>query len=103
MPWRSIRNIRPPSMPEPGLQLNQSQGGIYMVGLLEDSVDDGCEGVSLRLEGPSAAALDLLSSLGDVAEELADVLLDLGLGAEAGVGGHFFTDPAPDGFIRIEV
>ena len=70
-----------------------------MVRLLEDGVDEGCERVSLRLQGASAASLDLVSPVGDVAEELADVLLDLGLGSEARVGGHFFADPAPDGLI----
>ena len=74
-----------------------------MVGLLQDGVDDRSEGVGLRLQGPSAAALDLVGPMGDVAEELADVLLDLGLGPEAGVGGHLLADPAPDGLIRIEV
>ena len=30
-------------------ELNQSQGGIYMVGSLEDGVDDWSKGVSLSL------------------------------------------------------
>src|SRR3954447_6257746 len=87
----------------PRSHLNQSQGGIYMVGLLEDGIDDRGEGVSLSLEGPSAATLDLVRPLGDVAEESVDVVLDLGFGAETGVGGHLLADPAPDGFIRVEV
>jgi SRSO17 transposase len=32
-----------------GVFLNQSQGGIYMVGLLEDGVDDRSKGVGLSL------------------------------------------------------
>ena len=34
--------------------------------------------VGLRLQGPSAPALDLVGAAGDVPEEPADVLLDLG-------------------------
>jgi CheY-like chemotaxis protein len=78
----------------PSALLNQSHSGIYMVGLLQDGIDEGCKGVSLSLEHTSASTLDLVGPLGDVAEELADVLLDLGLGPETGVGGHLFSDPA---------
>ena len=74
-----------------------------MVWLVQDSVNEGCERVGLYLEGTSAASLDLVGALGDVAEELADVLLDLGLGPEAGVRGDLFADPAPDGLVRVEV
>jgi hypothetical protein len=55
-----------------------------MVWLVEDSVNGRCERVGLRLEGASAASLDLVGTPGDVAEELADVLLDLRSGPEAG-------------------
>ena len=74
-----------------------------MVWLIQKGVNGGCEVVSLRLQGPSAAAFDLIGAVGDVAEELADVLLDFGLGAKAGVGGDLLADPAPDGLVRVEV
>ncbi len=74
-----------------------------MVGLVQDGIDDRSEGVGLLLQGASAPALDLVGPLADVTEELTDVVLDLGLGPEAGVRGHFFADPAPDGLIRVEV
>jgi hypothetical protein len=74
-----------------------------MVGLMQDSVDDGCELVSLRLQGASAAAFDLAGAVGDVAKEPADVVLDLRLGPEAGVGGDLLADPAPDGLVGVEV
>src|SRR5262249_41163725 len=83
--------------------LNQSHGGIYMVWLVQDSVNDGGERVGLCLQGTSAAALDLLGPLSDIAEELTDVQLDLGLGPEAGVGSHFLAHPAPDRLVRVEV
>src|SRR5215216_1573356 len=86
-----------------GKLLNQSHGGIYMVWLVQDSVDDGGKLIGLRLQCTSAAALDLVSPPGDASEELADVLLDLRLGPEAGVRGHFLADPAPDGLVRVEV
>src|SRR5215210_2533177 len=86
-----------------GPQLNQSHSGIYMVGLLQDGIGDRSEGVGLSLQGAPAPTLDLVSPMGDVAEEVADVLLDLGLGPKAGVGGHLLADPAPDGLIRVEV
>ena len=41
--------------------------------------------------------------VGRVAEELADVLLNLGRGAEAGVGGDLLADPAPDVLVGVEV
>ena len=76
--------------------LNQSHGGIYMVGL-QESMGDGSEGLSLSLQATPASALDLVSPMSKVAQELADVCLDLGLGPKARVGRHLFADPAPDG------
>jgi len=63
-----------------------------MVWLVEDSVNGRCERVGLRLEGVSAASLDLVGTPDDVAEELADVLLDLRSGPEAGVRGDLVAD-----------
>src|SRR5215218_5347450 len=80
---------KPPASPAPGF-LNQSHGEIHMVGLLQDCVDDRSEGVGLLLQGAPAPALDLIGPVDDATEELADVLLDRGLGPEAGVGGHLF-------------
>ncbi len=74
-----------------------------MVGLLEDGIDDRSEGVGLLLQGASAPTLDLVGPMADVPEELPDVVLDRGLGPEAGVGGHLVADPAPDVLIRSEV
>jgi hypothetical protein len=70
-----------------------------MVWLLEDGINEGDEGVSLRLQGASAPALDLVGALDNVAEELADVLLNRHLGAKAGVRRDLLADPAPDGLI----
>jgi len=56
---------------------NQSDGATYMVWLMLCSVNDGCELVGLRLPGTTATAFDLVGAVGDVSEELADVLLDL--------------------------
>src|SRR5688572_24213511 len=74
-----------------------------MVVLVQDGIDGGGEGVSLLLQGASAPSLDLVGAMDDVPEELADVVLDLGLGSETGIGGHLFADPTPDSLIRIEV
>jgi hypothetical protein len=43
-----------------------------MIWLVQDSVDEGSEGIGLRLQGALAAALDLVGPADDVTEELAD-------------------------------
>src|SRR5205823_8584083 len=102
----SVANARPECCrTRPGAKErdpNQSHGGIYMVGRLEAGSDDRGEGVGLSLEGSSAATLDRVRPLGEVAEESVDVGLDLGFGAETGVGGHLLAAPAPAGFIWVE-
>ena len=70
--------------------------------LMEDGIKEGGERVDLRLQGASAAALDLVGALGDVAEEPADVLPDLRLSAEAFIRGDLLADPAPDGPVGVE-
>jgi hypothetical protein len=72
-----------------------------MVWLVQDSVNDGCEMVSLRLQGASASALDLVGPVGDVSEEPVHLLLHFGLGAEAGVRRDFLPNPAPDGLVQM--
>ncbi len=83
--------------------LNQSHGEICMRGLLQDGIDRRGEEVSQGLEDAPAPPLDFVGPVGDVPEELADVLVDLGLSPEARGGSDLFSDPAPDGFIRVEV
>ena len=61
--------------------LNRSQGGICMGGWLEDRLNSGGEHIGLGLEDGSAAAFDLISPIGQTAEERADFLADLGCGA----------------------
>jgi hypothetical protein len=54
-----------------------------MVRLVQHSVDERCARLGLCLEGTPAAPLDLVGPEGDVAEELADVLLlDLRFGPQ---------------------
>ena len=57
-----------------------------MVRLEQDGIDDRGKGIGLSLEGAPVLTLDLVGPMGDVAEELTDVLLDPGLGSEAGAG-----------------
>src|SRR3954454_9552934 len=83
--------------------LNQSHGGISMIRLVQDRANDRGKSIGLLLQGASAAALDLVSAMDNVTEELPNILLDRGLGPEAGVRGHLFANPAPDGLIRVEV
>jgi hypothetical protein len=45
----------------------------------------------------------LLASVAEVGEEGIDVLADLGLGAEAGVGGDLLADPLPDRLVGVVV
>jgi hypothetical protein len=70
---------------------------------LENCLNSGGERIGLSLEDGSAAAFDLISSMGQTAEERADFLADSGFGAEASVGGHLSTEPAPDMLIGIEI
>ena len=65
-----------------------------MVGWLKDGLNGRSERVGLGLEDGSTAAFDFVSPVGQSTEELADLLMDLGLGPEAGVGGDFRADPA---------
>src|SRR5437868_6362844 len=74
-----------------------------MAGWMENSLDSGGESVGLGLENGAAAAFDFVSPIGQATKERAHFLADLGRGAEAGVGGHFSADPAPDVLIRVEV
>jgi hypothetical protein len=74
-----------------------------MVRLMQDRVNGRGKRIGLLLQGASTPALDLISAMDNVTEELPDVLLDLGLAPEAGVGGHLVADSAPDGLIRVEV
>ena len=74
-----------------------------MVRLVQDRGNDWSKSIGLLLQGASTPAFDLLGPMNNVPEELTDVVLNLGLGPEAGVRGHFFADPAPDGLIRVEV
>ena len=59
--------------------------------------------VGLSLEDGPTAAFDFASPVGQSTEDLADLLTDLGLGPEAGVGGDFRADPAPDGFTMANI
>src|SRR5713101_4034684 len=83
--------------------LNQSQGGTYMAGWLENRVNSGSEGLSFGLQDSSTPVFDLVRSVGQATEELANLLADFGLGPEAGVGRHFGADPAPDGLVRVAI
>ena len=85
------------------LALNRSYGGNHMIGLRQDGADNRREGIGLILQDRPAAALDLVNPMGDVTQEAADVLLDLGPGPEAGVGGHLCLDPGLDGLIGVEI
>jgi hypothetical protein len=67
--------------------------------VLNEGGRDGSEGLRLGLQDGPAPAFDLLRAVGQAAEEPPHLLADLGLGAEAGVGGHLLADPAPDGLI----
>ena len=67
-----------------------------MGGWLKDGVNSGGKGVGLGLEDGAAAAFDFVGLVGQTTEERTDLFTDLGLGPEAGVGGHFGADPAPD-------
>ena len=67
-----------------------------MVGWLEDGLNSGGESVGLGLEHGAAAAFDFVGPVGQTTEEGVHLLMDLGLGPEAGVGGDFGTNPTPD-------
>jgi cytochrome c-type biogenesis protein len=77
-------------------RLNQGQGGIYMEGRLKDGMDSSAVAVGFGLENGLAAAFDFIRPSSQAAEERAHMLANAGPGAEAGIGGHFGTDPAPD-------
>ena len=59
--------------------------------------------IGLGLQVPAAAPFDLAGPLDQPSEEGIHLLAHLGRCAEAGVCRHFFADPVPDGFIRVEV
>jgi hypothetical protein len=67
-----------------------------MGGRLKERVDSTGVDVGLGLEDGSTAAFDSVSPVGQATEESAYLLMNAGPGAEAGVGGHFCADPAPD-------
>jgi hypothetical protein len=67
-----------------------------MGGRLKERVDSTGVAIGFGLEDGLAAACDFVSPIGQTTKERAHVLADSGRGAEAGVGGHFGADPAPD-------
>jgi hypothetical protein len=74
-----------------------------MVGWLKDGLNCGGESVGLGLENGSTAALDFVGPVGQPTKEGTHLLADLGPGPEAGVGGHFGADPAPDVLISLNL
>jgi hypothetical protein len=67
-----------------------------MEGRLKDRVDRSGVPLSCGLEDGLAAAFDFVRPIDQVTEERAHMLANAGPGAEAGVGGRFCADPAPD-------
>jgi hypothetical protein len=57
----------------------------------------------LGLEDGATAMFDFVCPVGQPTEEGTHVLADLGLGAEAGVSGHFGADSTPDVLIGVEI
>jgi hypothetical protein len=67
-----------------------------MEGRLKDGMDSSAVAVGFGLENGLAAAFDFIRPSSQAAEERAYFVADLRLGREAGIGGDFGADPAPD-------
>jgi hypothetical protein len=74
-----------------------------MEGRLKDGMDSSAVAVGFGLENGLAAAFDFIRPSSQAAEERAYFVADLRLGREAGIGGDFGADPAPDVLVRVEV
>ena len=63
----------------------------------------GDQSISPGLQFPAATLLDLIYPMGQTGKEKVNLVANVGGCSKASVCGHFFTNPLPDGFVRIEI
>lgn len=62
----------------------------------------GGKSISAGLQFPAATLLNLIGAMGQPSQESINLVANFGGRAKAGICGHVFANPVPDGLVRIE-